>query len=236
MVEIWQAQRKEWQRQKKPMGEWRFFPIIPVVLYTGEETWNSQPGLELLMDLPEELRGFVPQFETLMLRLKQSDPAELTAPGHPFGWLLKVIQKENAPAEELEAVIKEAIEQIEILAEEDREEWQRLIQYILLLLLHRRSPTEGKAISGRIWERVGLQGHGEGSEMEQTWYQSVVAEGFEKGQVDAAQRRLLELLDEKFGPLPEATEIRVRAMRDRSELDGLSRRLLHASSLQELDL
>jgi len=60
MVEIWQAQRKEWQRQKKPIGEWRFLPIIPVVLYTGEETWNSQPGLELLMDLPEELRGFVP--------------------------------------------------------------------------------------------------------------------------------------------------------------------------------
>jgi hypothetical protein len=72
--------------------------------------------------------------------------------------------------------------------------------------------------------------------MEQTWYQSVVAEGIEKGQVDAAQRLLLEQMDEKFGPLPEATEIRVRAIRDGSELDGLARRLLHAASLDELGL
>jgi len=171
-----------------------------------------------------------------MLRLNQSDPAKLTAPGHPFGWLLKVIQKENAPAAELEAVIKEAIEQIEILAEEDREEWQRLIQYILLLLLHRRSPTEGKAISGRIWERIGLQGHGEGSEMEQTWYQSVVAEGIEKGQIDAAQRMLLRQLKARFGPLPEAAEIRVRAIREEEKLDALAVQLLEATSLDELGL
>ena len=76
--------------------------------------------------------------------------------------------------------------------------------------------------------------------MEQTWAQSLIAEGIEKGiekgQVDAAQRMLLRQLTAKFGRLPEATEIRVRAIRDQAKLDDVAVQLLSAASLEELGL
>jgi len=35
MVQIWDAQRRAWQDNKVPESQWRFRPIVPIVLYTG---------------------------------------------------------------------------------------------------------------------------------------------------------------------------------------------------------
>ncbi|MCA1595825.1 MAG: DUF4351 domain-containing protein, partial [Chloroflexi bacterium] len=213
-------------------------------LYTGEEPWRSKPGLELLMDLPEELRQFVPQFETLMLRLKQTDPDALTATGHPFGWLLTVMQKENASAEELEGAIHRAVDHLMELATDDRDAWTRLVHYMYLLLMHRRTPTEGTAIGGRISERLAKLGLKGEAEMAQTWAESLIEQGRHKGQqegrlegeIAAAQSLVIGLMTEKFGPLPEDVEIRIRGIHQGAELERLNRQILHAATIADLKL
>ena len=34
MLEIWNAQSREWKEKKLPAKEWRLYPIIPIVFYT----------------------------------------------------------------------------------------------------------------------------------------------------------------------------------------------------------
>ena len=72
MCRIWENQRREYVAQKLPPGEWRFQPIIPIVFYTGDQRWETLPSLELLMDLPEALRRFIPKFDVLLLDVKRA--------------------------------------------------------------------------------------------------------------------------------------------------------------------
>ena len=41
MVQIWDAQRREWEDKQIPKSQWRFRPIIPIVFYTGEQRWET---------------------------------------------------------------------------------------------------------------------------------------------------------------------------------------------------
>ena len=65
MTQIWDFQRREWESNNVPRNQWRFRPIIPIVLYTGEQRWQIPLSLSALIDLPDALSEFVPTFRTL---------------------------------------------------------------------------------------------------------------------------------------------------------------------------
>lgn len=66
------------------------------------------------------------------------------------------------------------------------------------------------------------------------------AEGMEKGIAEGEQRGkrelLLDLLARRFGPLPDATVQRVRALTSSEELSRLAERVLDARKLDDLGL
>ena len=73
MVQIWDAQHRGWEAEEVPQSQWRFRPIIPIVLYTGSGKWEAPIRMDVLMDLPEALMRFVPTFDTLFLNVKAED-------------------------------------------------------------------------------------------------------------------------------------------------------------------
>ena len=52
LVQVWELERREWQRKRIPQGERRLTPIVPVVFYTGTRRWDRVPTVADLMDLP----------------------------------------------------------------------------------------------------------------------------------------------------------------------------------------
>ncbi|MBC8230375.1 hypothetical protein H8E77_12585 [bacterium] len=88
------------------------------------------------------MERFVPSHDTLFLNLKATDKEKLTAYEHPFGWLLRVIQQENASTEELVRELELAIQQLDQLPEKEINQWIRAMHYILLLIYNRREPDE----------------------------------------------------------------------------------------------
>ena len=91
-----------------------------------------------VMEVPEVLVPFVPTYEVLMLDVKQTQPSELTKTGHPFGWLLTVLQKENASKEELTQALVAALSELDALDAEQTEQHRRAIIYLASLIYHRR--------------------------------------------------------------------------------------------------
>jgi predicted transposase/invertase (TIGR01784 family) len=154
MTLIWDAQRRRWESDGVPESLWRFRPILPILFYTGERNWDTQLSIKELMDLPAELECFVPQHETLFLNLNATEPEKLTASGHPFGWILRIIQNESAPIEKLMIELKEAVENIDRLTASERIQWQRAMYYILLLIYHRRSPEEHEQLTDIVISKV----------------------------------------------------------------------------------
>ena len=76
------------------------------------------------------------------------------------------------------------------------------------------------------------EGHEEVATLETTWADRIREEGIEKGKRDL----LLDLLEQRFGPLPQATVRRVRALTSSEEVSRLAAGVLDAPSLADLGL
>jgi len=233
MVLIWDAQRRKWIDEEVPKSQWRFHPILPLVFYTGTETWAT--GLELaeLMDLPAPLQRFVPRHDTLFLSLQAEDEEALTAADHPFGWLMACLRGTGLPLPEFQALLRKALGRLNALPEEARQQWEKAAFYLALLVYHRREETEQAGLLEVI-----QRGMGEGcrreeiEEMGKTIAQALMEEGAQR----AKQEDLLVLLEEKFGPLPAGIPEQVREIEDLERLSSLLRGILTADSLADLGL
>ena len=142
MTQIWMEERRPWVEGKVPKAEWRLTPIVPIIFYTGTDTWNSPLSLTALMDLPDVLKRFVPTFDTLFFDVKATPTDELTQTGHALGWLLTVLQQEKADPPVMRQALLDALAGLRELHTQDMEAYTRAILYLFLLILHRREADE----------------------------------------------------------------------------------------------
>lgn len=237
MTQIWDRQRRGWLDEKVPETQWRFRPILPVLFYTGEANWNAPLTITALMDLPKPLEQFVPQHNTLFLNLKTTDPEKLVTEGHPFGWVLRVIQKEDASKGEFAEALKEAVSNLDQLPEEDRNQWAKLMYYLVLLIFHRREKEEQPELISLVDETVkDNRRREEVVKMGRTAAQALIEEGEVRGALRTRQEDLLEFMQGKFGLIPQNIEHRIQAIQDVNRLKALIRNIIHANSIDELNI
>ena len=241
MTQIWDSQRREWESQSVSKGQWRFRPILPIVFYTGEQRWTTPLTLDAIMDIPDVLSRFVPKFDTLFLGVKDTDESELTKTDHPFGWLLTVLQKEQATVESLSEALIEALSHISTLDEASAQQRRRAISYLLLLILHRRPFEEQPELTYLLGQHVQQPSDREEVElMAQTMAEHLIeqgkAQGIEQGQIQEKQAALLKLLESRFDTLSESITKEITSTRSLSRLDLLFDQALSAKTLDEISL
>ena len=240
MMQIWDFQRRELESNNIPKSVWRLRPIIPIVLYTGEQRWRTPISLDTLMDLPDVLSGFVPKFDTLFLSVKDTNAADLTRADHPFGWLLTVLQKEHATKEDIRTALTEAVTHLDTLDAEKIEQWRRAIFYLYLLILHRRPPEEHEELKTLVHQQMKEPSHKEeGEAMAQTMAEYLIQqgkeEGKEEGKIDTKQEDLLKLLSLRFDAVPDPVANKISSIRNLSRLDTLFEQAATAQTLDEID-
>ena len=237
MLQIWDRQRRAWIDQKLPEEQWRFHPILPIVFYTGAAEWETSLKISALMDVPYELESYVPHHETLFLHLKETAPEKLTPGEHPFGWVLRVIQKEAATQAEFVEALLTAIDRLESLPPEEAETWEKLMYYLFLLIYHRRAPSEHEMLRQQVQERVRTHFRKEEVEnMGQTIAQALIQEGQEIGALQNEQRVLINLLTKKFGQLPSNIVERIQRISEIARLDTLLNHFVTAKSLDDIKI
>ena len=79
-----------------------------------------------------------------------------TRTGHPLGWLLTVLQKENASEAEIKSPLIEAISHLNTLGEDQIEQWEIAIAYLLLLILHRRPDEQHDDLQTVVQDQIPL--------------------------------------------------------------------------------
>ncbi len=240
MVLIWDAQRREWDRDDVPRGKRKLRPILPIVFYTGERRWELPLSLDTMMDIPEELSRFVPRFDTLFLNVKGTDASVLTENDHPFGWLMTVLQKEGASPETLKRALIEAMVHLDSLDAAQAGQRREAILYLLSLILYRRPTAEHQELV-RVVDR-----HTPDMEVE-TMAQSMaevliergmargIAQGKAEGETAAKQMALLKLLRFRFDPIPQALTHQIRSIRSLALLDALFEQVLAAQTLEDIN-
>ena len=155
MMQIWEAQRKEWESSKTPVSEWRLQPILPILFYTGDGRWTAPLSLTAIMDVPEILSRFVPSFDTLFLGVKSTDPGVLTEAGHPLGWLLSVLQREDTEdTSEISEALSAAVSHLAAVDEAFSAQVLEAFRYFVQLIYHRRSVDEREALIDIIRDHI----------------------------------------------------------------------------------
>ena len=245
MVQIWDAQRRAWEDNKVPESQWRFRPVIPIVLYTGSRKWEVPIKIDVLMNLPEELRRFVPTFETLFLNVKGTEESDLLKSNHPFSWLLAVIRKEHTDKVEFTDVLIRAIENISQLPEKALNQWTRAMYYLVLLIYHGRPIDEHEELQDIVSQNIkGRKREKEGEEMAQTIVEYYIEQGEKQGELRGEKRGelrakrevVLKLMRFRFDAVPESVEKKVKSTRSINRLDALFEKALSAKNISELKM
>ena len=237
MVQIWDAQRREWELENIPKSEWRFRPILPIVFYTGEQRWSTPLTLNAVMDIPDVFSRFVPQFDTLFLSVKETDETNLTKSDHSLGWLLTVLKKERANRETIRTALIEAMSHINTLDDAQSQQRQRAIFYLFLLILHRRPVEEHEELRTLVDQYIQQPSDREEVEvMAQTMAERLIERGIEQGETRAKQEVILKMIRLRFDSVPESVASQITRIRSLSRLDSLVENVLTAQTLDEIDL
>ena len=229
MNHILDLQSREWESNDVPASQQRLRPIIPIVFYTGEQGWNAPLTLDAIMDIPDVLSEFVPQFKILLLDVKGTDDAILTQSGHPLGWLLTVLKKENASEAEIRGALIEALSQINTLGEAQRQQWEKAISYLLLLILHRRPVDQHEDLKAVVQDQIPLSRRKDVTDMVYTMADRLIKQGekrgIERGREEGIERGREEGIERGIerGTEQTLTTIAISMLNDNQPIDAIAK-------------
>jgi len=240
MTQIWDMQRREWENKNLPLHQWRFCPILPIVFYTGDQRWELPSDMRQLMDLPVSLEKFIPRHETLFLDLKTTEPERLTKENHPFGWVLQVIQKEEAAQEEFKDALHFAVQHLELMLPDERVNWEKLMHFLFAFINHRRKQSEQSELFEVVQNAVSDKSHRKEMEkMGKTIAQALIEEGEIKGKIEGRIEGLHDAvslgLELKFGPDSIALMDKVLKVESVEKLEKIIKTIKIAKKIEEIE-
>jgi hypothetical protein len=223
-----------WERQWRPL---RLSPLLPIVFYTGPDSWPTHRTLADLIVVPEPFRPYVPVWEPVFWSLGEHTPEALLNAGGEWLAALAVVRSERDAPEAFWAILAEVTRRLEPLSTQDPVRWQDLMWFLLSWALRRRPGEERDrvaATAATAMANAALQQ--EIQAMSQTVRQTWEQEMLERGELLAARKHLRIFLEGRFGTLPEELVRQVEASEDLERLRGCIRQVAQITSLEQLQL
>ena len=236
VIQIYKSQLRDLQRRRRDSTE-RVQPVLPVVFYTGEQSW---PGLGSFADLVEQSSRFqpvLPVLSPLFLNLDTFPAARLEAEGGFFGWVLRVIQERTARSTAFGETLERAVAALEAMTTVERGRWLELLSYIHALVYHGREPAEHSKLQERIAESVHSDPHRkEVVGMGKTIADSLIERGRKTEAVTSRRETLLELIRERFGPPSHEVEQAIKTTKDVTKLKHWLKNFARAETISDLGI
>ncbi len=242
----WTAQWQAWQDDHPPRQPLRLSPLLAIIFHTGKGAWKGYRTLTDLMELPAEFRKYVPVWKPVFWHLWKQPPEGLQ---HAAGeWLrtMALVRLLNAPRERFEQAFAEVTRSLEPLAARDKMRWHDLMEFVVTWGHYRRGGEEElnrlSAIATESHQNVGLREEIQtmSRTTKQNWFEWIearfTAERRAEGALQARREDLRDVLEERFGQLPEAVRQQIAACEDLSRLKRAIRQVVHLRSLAEFQL
>jgi hypothetical protein len=204
-------------------------PILPVVLYNGSKRWQAPEDIEdLMVTVPGGLERYRPHLRYLLLDEGRLSNATL-APLRNLAAALFRLENSRTP-EEMREVIRALMEWLK--AREQTALRRAFTVWVKRVLLPGRVPgvdfenlADLSEVETMLAERV--------KEWTEEWKRQGLQQGLQEGLREGEAIFLLRLLERRFGPLTEATQLRVRSA-EPERLLAWGERVLTAQTLDEV--
>lgn len=244
MDQIWHGQLEDQKNAKVPRSAWRLRPILPIVFYTGTQRWEIPISLSAVMKIPELMASFVPTYETLFLSVKGEDIKKFTDVDHPFGWLMTVLQQEDADESSMREAMAAALEHLQTLTSENPELHNHALLYLYFLVFFRRPKAEHAQLKRLIQSQTHdkeveefIMTDGEALIIRRIdeGIEQGIEKGEKRGEIQAKREFLLKLLDLRIGDVPDTVIHKVSRMRSRTRLDALLEQVATAQTIDDIE-
>lgn len=215
LVRIWETlTEKRPSTQKLPV-------VIPVVLCQNAENWNVEPRFSHLLHIPDHLAiplsPFIPDFHHVVIQL--ADLPDDAIPGTPSGvFVLRVMKAERRGEFLTDAVWDHSL--IVRVPEE-------VLHLVLTYMLARDIDKEG------FFAKLESLPDPEIRNNAMTLAQQLRQEGRQEGRHEGRIESILDLLQMRFGTLPEGLSEAIRLVHDETALKELHRASIQCSSIEE---
>ena len=246
-VLFWEQEWKAWEENHKRGQPLRLTPVIPLVLYTGQQPWNTSRCLADLFEVPPELQPWLPDWHMPLWDLPEHPVEKLLESSEPWWQALAVARAEKEAPEEIERVLGLVLRGLEPLGLTENVYWHQLVRLVLGWSLYRRPRREHAQLVAAARDsqsNVKLQQEIEkmNETLEKTWEEELteklelrVASAVARGVLIAYRQILLKQLEDRFGTLAKDDHLRV-ASADLEHLKAAVDQLPKIASLQELNL
>jgi len=221
MAVLWDEQRKK----NIPLT-----PVIPVVIYHGDSSWNVTTHFRGQFDsLTESIKPYIPEFNYVLVDLTQmpNDEIEQKAQNAPFLAASLLLMKLVALGD-IDGILRIAV--IISLSEEERIILLLYLFYTLdvdqNVMQEIASKLGGEKIMPSLAERLIKQGEERGEKRGEE-------RGERKGTIKGKQELLIKQLRRKFN-LTHGEEKMIRSVTDETKLDAAAEAILDAKSKEEV--
>jgi hypothetical protein len=160
-----------------------------MVLYTGRRAWKQPLTLKAMMEAPEELGAFIPQWSTLFVDLQQTPPERLLGLGEASLLALRALQAVDEPKETLAAALREVDVRLDALPQEAQGSLRKALIYLYQVVRHKRAADEQEDLFSVLDEAV-EQHVSERKEAKVTGAQVIFGQGTPPGSVGGEVRRV----------------------------------------------
>ena len=223
IVRIWEQFCKNNPKAKK------LPPILPVVLFQGGARWRASQLLSKLIDPPQELAQYQPEFRHLLVDLGNYDLATLRGNLLVRAVLLTLIRAKSPS----EPVLTLLIDQISDILSQKND-----VSMIRTLLLYLCSVDKEVTIADYIHRLE----HTNNSHLQEeimtiaeTLEKEGRAEGWNEGQNEALRASTIEILEIRFHTVSYSIKMQIEQMNDTDRLRQLNRLAVQAGSLADFE-
>ncbi|HEX9708502.1 MAG TPA: Rpn family recombination-promoting nuclease/putative transposase [Candidatus Thermoplasmatota archaeon] len=208
-------------------------PVIPLVLYHGGRRWTVPEELSALLDPPPELEPFVPGFRYLLADLTTfADDETVAGPPLvrvPLLLLLHIFDPDLAARI---GVLLRPLGDVE----DPRIRWEATVSCVYYILNAREEVAtdelaetvrdmlpgdEGERVMATVADQLREEGRREG-----------LQQGLQQGAAATARDAVVEVLETRFGPLPEPLRERIDGVEDLEVLRRLHKAALTTASIE----
>jgi hypothetical protein len=242
----WEQEWKDWETQPAPRLPFRLTPpVVPIVLHTGPRPWGSARHLAELIGGPEAFHPFAPQYQPLFWDLAERSPQVLLQNVGEWLKALVVVRARDEAAPIYQALVGEALRQLEALGDRDSVRWHDLVRFVVSwAIFSRPQPEWTQLLATAQASQTNAARQVEVHTMTETIMEWKYRQGREDGEKSGEKKGALKAyreilrsgLEKQFGSLPGELAQRIESADDEERLKVCIGQLWTIKTLDELAL
>ncbi len=220
--------------------------ILPIVLYTGHRPWRTHRQLEDIISAPNPL--MCPYWPITYFCLEEFDPATLTSAPEPFINALSIVRVEkSSDLNLLVSTVKRAVRRIAVLSPDVHDRFIELMDFVIRWIHGRLPRASHQELLKASYSEIRYSDQEDIMTMTNklglTWQEEIIiarkesrSEGRDIGKREALRETLLNLLEARFGQLPDALRQQIGNCSDLDALQEACIKVLAANSPADVEL